>query len=318
MLKQTGNYIFAHSRPSIQSGLRGFCLFIITKLLCDYRQKNPLKYNSLPALCIVIRVCQGKGNRLFMKTALTIAGSDPTGGAGIQADLKVFRAFGVHGISVTAAITAQNTHGVSAIFPVAKNAIKAQCDTLLSDISPDAVKIGMLYSTDAVGIVSDVIKRYSLGNVVIDPVTVSSSGASLVDEGTLDAIKELLFPLARIVTPNIYEATVLTGIPVEEKKGLEASASALKKTGPHVVIITGGHLEGVALDLYYDGGFKRIESEKLPGEFHGTGCVFSSALAALLALGHEPLDAARRAKEFVKSAIQKACHPGRGMGILHL
>jgi hydroxymethylpyrimidine/phosphomethylpyrimidine kinase len=251
-----------------------------------------------------------------MKTALTIAGSDPTGGAGLQADLKVFRSFGVHGISVVATITAQNTQGVDAIFSIENIAIKNQFETLLSDIKPDAVKIGMLYSADTAQTVSDMIKTYSLQNIVIDPVTVSSSGTSLVDEGTLDVIKEKLFPFARIITPNIYEATVLTGVAIENREGMEEAAVILKQTGTDVVLITGGHLEGIALDLYYDGTFHRIESEKLPGEFHGTGCIFSSAIAALLALDHNPLEAAKKAKEFVKSAIQKAYYPGKGMGIL--
>ncbi|MDQ7788316.1 MAG: bifunctional hydroxymethylpyrimidine kinase/phosphomethylpyrimidine kinase [Thermodesulfovibrionales bacterium] len=260
----------------------------------------------------------GAEEKKDMKTVLTIAGSDPTGGAGLQADLKVFRAFGVYGISVVAAITAQNTQGVNAIFSVEKIAIKNQFETLLSDIRPDAVKIGMLYRIDAVEIVSDLIRKYSLQNVVIDPVTVSSSGTSLVDEGTLDAIKGKLFPLAKIITPNMYEATVLTGVAIENREGMEEAAAILKQTGTDVVLITGGHLEGIALDLYYDGVFHRLESEKLPGEFHGTGCIFSSAIAALLALEYAPLETARKAKEFVKNAIKKAYYPGKGMGILHI
>jgi hydroxymethylpyrimidine/phosphomethylpyrimidine kinase len=253
-----------------------------------------------------------------MKTALTIAGSDPTGGAGLQADLKVFRAFEVHGLSVVSAITAQNTEGVDSIFPVEKMAFEKQLRILLSDIRPDALKLGMLYGSYVVEIISLLATEYSLKNMVIDPVTVSSSGMSLVENGTLDLIRDKLFPLSRIITPNIYEASVLTGIMIEDRKGMEEAARALKETGPDVVVITGGHLEEIALDLYFDGDFHSIEGEKLRGEYHGTGCTFSAAVTALLALGNSPLEAVRRSKEFISSAIKRAYHPGSGMGLLNL
>lgn len=253
-----------------------------------------------------------------MKTALTIAGSDPTGGAGLQADLKVFRSFGVHGLSVVSAVTAQNTEGVDSIFPLEPDAFEKQLSVLLSDMRPDALKTGMLYSSRSVESLAEQIVTYSLKDLVIDPVTISSSGMSLMDEGTLDTLKERLFPLARIITPNIYEASVLTGIMVETADQMEEAAGLLKKMGPDVVIITGGHLDEVALDLYYDGEFHRVESEKLRGEYHGTGCAFSAALTSLMALGHTPLEAARRAKEFIDNSIRKAYHPGRGMGLLNI
>jgi hydroxymethylpyrimidine/phosphomethylpyrimidine kinase len=253
-----------------------------------------------------------------MKTALTIAGSDPTGGAGLQADLKVFKTFGVHGLSVVSVITAQNSESVDSVIPVEKDPFEKQFSILLSDITPDALKTGMIYSTWAVESITDVLKKYSLQNFVIDPVTVSSSGTSLVDEGTLDAIRESLFPLAKIITPNIYEASVLTGIMIEDKNGMEEAAKILKTMGPEIVVITGGHLEGITLDLYYDGEFHYMEDEKIRGEYHGTGCAFSAAVTALLALGHIPLDSVRRAKEFVHTAIKKAYYPGRGMGLLNI
>jgi hydroxymethylpyrimidine kinase/phosphomethylpyrimidine kinase len=252
----------------------------------------------------------------MMKSALTVAGSDPTGGAGLQADLKVFRAFGVHGLSVVSAITAQNTEGVDSIFPVEKDALEKQLRILLSDITPDALKTGMLYSKWAVDTVADVIGEYSLKNLVVDPVTVSSSGMSLVDEGTLDVIRERLFPLSKVITPNIYEAAVLSGIMIEDRNGMGEAAKILKDMGPDIVVITGGHLEEIAFDLYYDGSFHSIEGNKLKGEYHGTGCAFSAAVTVLLALSHTPLEAVRKAKEFVNMAIQKAYHPGRGMGLL--
>jgi len=253
-----------------------------------------------------------------MKTALTIAGSDPTGGAGLQADLKVFKALNVHGLCAVSAITAQNTRGVDSIFPIDKYPLEKQLRILLSDIRPDALKIGMFYSRWAVEIIAKVFKEYSLGNLVIDPVTISSSGMSLVDDGALDMLRDELFPFSKVITPNIYEASVLTGIMIKDKNDMEEAARVLKDMGPEVVVITGGHLEEIALDLYYDGGFHYIEGKKIKGEYHGTGCVFSAAVTALLALGHIPLDSVRRAKEFVNNAITKAYHPGMGMGLLNL
>jgi hydroxymethylpyrimidine/phosphomethylpyrimidine kinase len=253
-----------------------------------------------------------------MKTALTIAGSDPTGGAGLQADLKVFKSFGVHGLSVISAVTAQNSEGVDSISPVNSNIFERQLHVLLSDIKPDALKTGMLYSNQSVEIFSGIIREFSLVNLVIDPVTVSSSGKMLVQDGTLDLIREKLFPFSRVITPNIYEASVLTGISIENKNNMEDAARVLKKMGPEVVVITGGHLDEIALDLYYDSEFHTLESSKIRGEYHGTGCAFSAAVTALLALGHIPLEAVRRAKEFVNIAIKKAYHPGRGMGFLYI
>ena len=254
-----------------------------------------------------------------MKSALTIAGSDPTGGAGFQADLKVFRAFGVHGLSIPAALTAQNTSGIGRIFPVERDFFRAQMDELLGDMRPDALKTGMLYSVWAVEAVAGMIREHSLANLVVDPVAVSSSGTGLVDDGTLDMIRDTLFPLARVITPNIYEASVFTGLNIEDETDMKEAALRLKEMGPEVVVVTGGHLERVTLDLYYDGNvFHDLEASKLPGEYHGTGCAFSAAITACLASGHTPLESARKAKEFVTEAIRKAYHLGRGMGLLYL
>lgn len=254
-----------------------------------------------------------------MKSALAIAGFDPTGGAGLQADIKVFRAFGVHGLSAASALTAQNTEGVISIFPVDKNFFAEQLDVLLKDITPDAVKTGMLYSKQLVGVVAETIRKYSLKNLVIDPVTVSSSGVGLVEDGTLDAIREQLFPLAKVITPNIYEASVLTGISIEDVTQMEEAAKELRKMGTENVVITGGHLEEEALDLYYDGfSFFRLGSEKKEGEYHGTGCAFSAAITAMLALGYTPFESIKKAKEFINEAITNAYHLGKGMGLLNL
>lgn len=254
-----------------------------------------------------------------MRSALTIAGSDPTGGAGLQADLRVFKSFDLHGLSVASALTAQNTMGVAAIIPVDRDFFVKQMDLLLEDISPDSLKTGMLYSRYSVDVIAEMIKKHSLKNLVIDPVTVSTSGMSLSEDGMLDAIREKLFPLARVITPNVYEATALTGINIENVSDMEKAAGMLKGFGPEVVIITGGHLEHSALDLYYDGyGFQRIESPKVEGEFHGTGCAFSAAITACLAHRHTTLESAKRAKEFMNYAIRKSFHPGKGMGLLNL
>jgi len=253
-----------------------------------------------------------------MRIALTIAGSDPTGGAGLQADLKVFKAFNVHGLSVVTAITAQSTEGVDFLFPVDEVPFQKQLSVLLRDIKPDAFKLGMLYSRRAVEIIGETIKNFSLKNLVIDPVTISSSGMSLVDNGTLDSMRDVLFPFSKVITPNIYEASVLSGIMIGNEEDMKEAAKILKDMGPEVVVITGGHLEEIAIDLYYDGEFHAVEGEKLRGEYHGTGCAFSAAVTALIALGHSPLESVRRAKEFVGNAIKKAYHPGSGMGLLNL
>ena len=254
-----------------------------------------------------------------MKSVLTIAGSDPTGGAGLQADLKVFRAFGVHGLSVPASLTAQNTQGVGQVLPLERDFFVRQLDLLIDDIRPDALKTGMLYSTWAVEEVAERVRKYSLKNIVVDPVTVSSTGTSLVDQGALDTMRDVLFPLSRVITPNIYEASVLTGMNIEDEKDMETAARKLKEMGPETVVITGGHLQRQTLDLFYDGtGFHGLEASKIQGEYHGTGCAFSAALAASLAAGHTPLESVRKAKEFVTEAIRRAYHLGRGMGLLNL
>jgi hydroxymethylpyrimidine/phosphomethylpyrimidine kinase len=253
-----------------------------------------------------------------MKTALTIAGSDPTGGAGLQADLKVFRAFHVHGTSVVTAVTAQNTRSVDSFLPVSRECVEQQLRVLLQDITPDAVKTGMLYSIWAAELVANMFRGYSLKNLVIDPVTVSSTGISLIEDGILDGIKEKLFPVARIITPNIYEASLLSGVSIEDRKDMETAARILLDTGVESVVITGGHLEDIALDLFYDGTLYALEGSKMKGMYHGTGCAFSAAITALLAQGSSTLEAVMGAKEFITGAIQGAYYPGKGMGILKL
>lgn len=254
-----------------------------------------------------------------MKTALTIAGSDPTGGAGVQADLKVFRHFGVYGLSAVSALTAQNTVGVAAVEAVSAAFLEAQLTTLFNDLRPDALKTGMLFSRASVAVVIKMIKAYDLQNVVVDTVIRSSSGASLMAEDALALYKSELLSLAAVITPNIGEAAALTGMPVTSEKEMEAAARELKRLGPEVVVVTGGHLDNEALDVVYDGAaVHRLRAKKIQGEYHGTGCAFSAAVTALLAKGTPALDAVGTAKEFMHAALSNASTLGRGMRLLHV
>ena len=261
-----------------------------------------------------------------MKTALTIAGSDPTGGAGLQADLRTFKSMGVYGISVPSVLTAQNTNGVFDIYELPPDFFITQIDVLLRDIHPDASKTGMLHSFEIVRITAEKIGQYSLKNIVVDPVTVSSTGVSLIQDGTLEAMKQCLFPLAKVITPNINEASLFTGIDIKDEEDMKRAAARLKEFGPETVIITGGHLvvdstlrEGKTIDLFFDGReFLSLQRDKISGEFHGTGCVFSSAVTACLAFGYDVREAAVKANEFVWNAIKSAVSVGKGMKILNI
>ncbi|TAN45572.1 MAG: bifunctional hydroxymethylpyrimidine kinase/phosphomethylpyrimidine kinase [Nitrospirae bacterium] len=263
-----------------------------------------------------------------MKKALTIAGFDPTGGAGLQADLKVFHRFGVYGLSAVAALTAQNTLKVASTLGIDAGLLEDQLKTLINDIRPDALKTGMLFSRDAVAVVAKEVRGFELQNLVVDPVTVSSTGKSLVEDGTLDMLKTFLFPVARVITPNIYEASLLSGVSICDEYSMELAAKELKKTGVEVVIITGGHFDdlkatkksaGRTMELLYDGGsFHRIRGVKVPGEYHGTGCAFSAAITACLAKGMSVYEAAKKARRFMEGAVKSAVDFGKGMKLLKL
>ncbi len=254
-----------------------------------------------------------------MNMALTIAGSDPSGGAGIQADLKVFHRFAVYGLSALSAVTAQNTFRVSAIERIEGPFLYEQLNTLLSDLRPDALKTGMLLSAEAVRSVAGIVTSYNLPNLVVDPVILSSTGKSLLEKKAADIMREELFPLAKVITPNIVEASALTGISVSDEGTMEQAAIALKRFGPEFVIVTGGHLEDETLEIIYDGKtVHRLRGRKIAGEFHGTGCAFSAAITALLAKGTSVIDAAREAKAFVASAIESSLALGKGMKLLNL
>jgi len=254
-----------------------------------------------------------------MKIALTIAGSDPTGGAGLQIDLKTFESVGVYGLGVPSVLTVQNTKGVLNIHELTPEFFTNQVDTLLKDIKPDALKTGMLYTPDIVRIVAEKIEEYSLKNLVVDPVTVSSTGIPLIKEKALEFIKFYLFPLAKVITPNIYEASVLTGLNIKDENNIKNAAIQLKEYGSEVVIVTGWHQQGKSLDLFFDGkDFLLLEKERLGGEYHGTGCAFSAYITASLALGHDVRESAIKAKEFVWNAMKSALSIGKGMKILKI
>jgi hydroxymethylpyrimidine/phosphomethylpyrimidine kinase len=252
---------------------------------------------------------------LSMHMALTIAGSDPTSGAGVQADLKVFHAFGIYGLSVVTSLTAQNTEEVRYIMPVPGGFVRRQISVLLSDLVPAATKTGMLYSEANIDAVAYCIKKYELKNVVVDPVIISSSGKKLVEKHAPVALKRKIFPFCTLITPNIHEASVLTGIQIKSGADMEKAAVLLRESGPENVIITGGHLEGTALDILYNGKFHYLRSRKVAGEYHGTGCAFSAAITALLAQGKSVPDAAKSAKKYMNGAFKRSFNAGRGMNL---
>lgn len=253
-----------------------------------------------------------------MRTALTIAGSDSSGGAGIQADLKTFAALGVFGCSAITAVTAQNTLGVGAVAEVDPSMVVAQIDTVLADLEIHATKIGMLASAAIVAAVADAVQRHRLSNVVVDPVMVSKSGARLLEQDAVDALRIRLFPLSTIVTPNVFEAEALTGKPIANRQDQRAAAITLMDLGPRAVLVKGGHLDGPAVDVFHDGRQTiELEAERIDSPHtHGTGCTLSSAIAARLALGDDLPAAVRAAKAYVTRAIAQAPGIGRGHGPL--
>jgi len=251
--------------------------------------------------------------------ALTIAGSDSGGGAGIQADLKTFSALGVYGMSVLTAITAQNTLGVTAVAEIPVDVITAQIDAVLSDIGADAVKTGMLSSAEIIETVADGIGRHKVARLVVDPVMVATSGDHLLRSDAVETLRSVLLPMATVATPNIPEAEVLLGRSVASVSEMREAARALVDLGPQSVIVKGGHLDGDAVDVFYDGtdmlelSAKRIDTTST----HGTGCTLASAIAANLALGHGLSDSVRNAKAYLTEAIAHAYPVGHGHGPVH-
>jgi hydroxymethylpyrimidine/phosphomethylpyrimidine kinase len=247
--------------------------------------------------------------------ALTIAGSDSGGGAGIQADLKTFLAFGVHGTSVLTALTAQSTRGVFGVHAVPPEFVRRQLDVVVEDLRPAACKTGMLATAELVREVAEGLRRHALTNFVLDPVMVASSGDRLLDPDAEEAIARLLLPLSTLVTPNLEEAAILAETVLEDEAGMRRAAERLVTRGARAVLVKGGHLRGEVLtDVFFDGidfrswSRRRIETRST----HGTGCTLSAAVAAGLALGLPLLDALEDALDFVHRAIESA--PGLGAG----
>lgn len=248
--------------------------------------------------------------------ALTIAGSDSGGGAGIQADLKTFHAFGVYGTSVVTAITAQNTRGVSDVYAVPLDTVAQQIAAVVTDLRPAAVKTGMLANSELVSTVARGLTKHELGRYVMDPVMVATSGDRLLDEDAEGSLRDELLPLAVLVTPNLQEAAILTGRAVETLADMAAAARHLVERGAGAALVKGGHLEGDAVDLLWDGVDQRLWSRPRieTRHTHGTGCTLSAAIAAGLARGDGLIPAIDRAIRFIGRAIATAPGLGHGRG----
>jgi hydroxymethylpyrimidine/phosphomethylpyrimidine kinase len=253
-----------------------------------------------------------------MKKALSIAGSDSGGGAGIQADLKTFMAFGVYGMSAVTALTAQNTVGVQGIFDVSPEFVREQIRSVLTDIGADAVKTGMLSHAAIVRTVAEAVREFRIVNLVVDPVMVAKSGDPLLEPEARRALREKLLPLATVITPNLFEAEALLERRIGGLDAMQAAAQELRTFGCSWVVVKGGHLdiEGQAIDVLCGGGELQILRSPRwdTRNTHGTGCTFASAIAAGLANGLSPPEAVRRAKEYVTEAIRTGLSMGSGRG----
>jgi hydroxymethylpyrimidine/phosphomethylpyrimidine kinase len=251
--------------------------------------------------------------------ALTIAGSDSGGGAGIQADLKTFTVLKVYGMSVLTAVTAQNTVGVSGIQEIDADMVARQLDAVLQDIGTHAAKTGMLASSAIVTVVAERLRAYRVHRLVVDPVMVSKSGHCLLNEDAVSTLITALLPLADVVTPNVPEAELITGTAIRTVEDMERAALAIHRMGPRHVVVKGGHLSGRAVDVFYDGRrFVRMDSPRIRTKnTHGTGCTFSAAITANLAMGRKELNAVRAARTYVLRAIERSFRLGKGHGPLN-
>lgn len=256
----------------------------------------------------------GKGKE--MKNVLTVAGSDSCGGAGIQADLKTFCALGTYGMSVITAVTAQNTTGVLKVMECDPDIVREQICCLYDDIEVHAVKIGMVSSIEIIDTIAWCLTEKKAVNIVVDPVMVSKSGYHLLREESQSRLVNRLFPLAMVVTPNIFEAEVITGDRILNPADMEKAAEKIHGMGANNVIVKGGHLTGEAIDVFYDGkSFSHIKGMRINTKnTHGTGCTFSSAITAYAARGLPALQAARLAKEYINGAIANSIELGHGVG----
>jgi hydroxymethylpyrimidine/phosphomethylpyrimidine kinase len=255
---------------------------------------------------------------MTVPTALTIAGSDSGGGAGIQADLKTFSAFRVFGTSVLTALTAQNSVGVHGVFNVPPEFVARQIDAVLSDIGADAVKIGMLSTAPIIRAVAERLSVHGRRPLVLDPVMIAKSGDPLLEADARAALISDVLPLAEVVTPNLHEAAVLAGMAVATESDMEEAARRIGALGPRNVLVKGGHLKDAATDILWDGrAFRRYTAPRLHSPHtHGTGCTLSAAIAAGLARGRALGDAVDEAKRYVSAAIAGGFQAGRGVGAL--
>ncbi len=251
-----------------------------------------------------------------MKTALTIAGSDCSGGAGIQADLKTMTMNGVYAMSVITALTAQNTTGVRGVQEVTPDFLVQQIDAVFEDIRPDAVKIGMVSSGDLIKVISERLSKYNAENIVLDTVMVATSGARLISEDAIDTLKEHLIPLATVITPNIPEAQVLADMTIQSEDEMLRAAEKIAKTYTCAVLLKGGHSINDANDLLYrDGSYKWFKGKRIDNpNTHGTGCTLSSAIAANLAKGCDLEASVQRAKDYISGALSYMLDLGEGSG----
>ena len=254
-----------------------------------------------------------------MKTALTIAGSDSSGGAGIQADLKTMMAHGVYGMSAVTALTAQNTMGVKAVSESTPEFLAAQIDSVFEDIPPDAVKVGMVSSAPLLEVIAERMRHYDVKKLVVDPVMVATSGARLLDGAALGALKEKLLPLAMVITPNLQEAEVLVGRSIGTKREMERAVEEIFNACGCAVLCKGGHRAEDADDLLYRGdGMRWLTAPRVQNpNTHGTGCTLSSAIASNLALGCGLEESVEKAKAYVHGALAAMLDLGRGSGPLN-
>jgi hydroxymethylpyrimidine/phosphomethylpyrimidine kinase len=254
-----------------------------------------------------------------MKVALTIAGSDSGGGAGIQADLRTFAAHGVHGTSALTAVTAQNSTGVSAWVALEPAMVVAQIEAVATDMAVAAAKTGMLASAAIVAAVAEAAGRLGLSPLVVDPVIVAKSGDRLLDRAAERAYVERLFPLATLVTPNLHEAGALLGREVRDLAGMRGAARDLAALGARAVLVKGGALAGDAVDVFFDGAqLVDVPSPRIDTpNTHGTGCTLSAAICARLALGDGLLDAVRAAKDYLAEGLRRSYAVGKGRGVVH-
>jgi hydroxymethylpyrimidine/phosphomethylpyrimidine kinase len=254
-----------------------------------------------------------------VRKALTIAGSDSGGGAGIQADLKTFAALGVYGTSAITAITAQNTVGVRQVLALKPDLVAEQIDAVMEDIGAHAVKTGMLATASIIETVAVKIRQHRFKNVVVDPVMVATSGDLLIKKTAVASLRSVLIPLATVVTPNLPEAEQLTGMKIRTPDQLEEAARRLIAIGARTVIIKGGHRKGPALDLFFDGkSFRVLRAARIRGRTtHGTGCTFSAAIAAYLARGERLEKSVSLAKQYITEAIRAGFTIGSGHSPVH-